>query len=142
MGGFEWLTKVPTQKYGGMERVKTELTELAKDPSADPYLRYLAQELSEIWIVKPEERDETCWYEIKQALWGKVRIPRETYGENFGKEFPGEGEILLYCWEIPWLWKFPPEIIATVASIFEKHDVIDVWWAIYWKRNSRQRYDG
>jgi hypothetical protein len=130
MGGFEWGTKVAREKCESIEGAVVELREWAKRSDIEAELRYLTQELSDIQVIKPEQRDETYWYEIKQTLCGEVRIPKETYSQNFGEEFPKEGEILVYCWEIPWLWKFRPATIAKVAECFERHGVLEVWWDI------------
>ena len=130
MGGFEWGTRVPEKMLEGVEKVKAEFAELAKNPETDGYLRYIAEELAEMWVVKPEAREKTCWYEVKETLYGEIQIPKQTYGDYFSDDFPNEGEVLLYCWETPWLWKFTPETKEIIAKVFEKHGVIEVWWAI------------
>lgn len=112
MGGFEWSVRVPAEMEAGVRQAKAHFTQLVNSPDTDPGVRYLAEELADMWIVTSEERNKVCWYTVKETPTGRVEIPKNTYGENFGDHFPNDGEILLYCWEVPWLWEFTAQTKA------------------------------
>ena len=127
MSGFEWSTKLEANKRHGVEQAVAELRELAADLLTPPALRYFAGELADIYVIKPEHPDDVYLTDIKPD---GTKQPYATYREYFGDTLPSESEILVYCWEIPWLWKMPTEAKTTIANIFEKYDVIEVWWDI------------
>ena len=112
MGGFLWSIIVERDKGKAVDGALYELCEWAQDkPEA---LAYFASELRRMALMLPGEED---W------VW-------RSSIEYFGLTRPSDGEALLFALEIPWLWKIPPEVTAKTAELFEKHNVLEVWWDI------------
>ncbi|GAH73472.1 unnamed protein product [marine sediment metagenome] len=112
MGGFLWSTIVERDKGKAVDAALYELCEWAQDkPEA---VAYFAGELRRMALMLPGEED---------SVW-------RSSIEYFCLTRPGDGEALLFALELPWLWKVPTEVMAKTAELFEKHNVLEVWWDI------------
>jgi len=54
----------------------------------------------------------------------------DSTGQYIGVDLLQPGEVLVFHHDVPWLWQLPPEVLAKAKECFEKHDVVQVWWAI------------
>jgi hypothetical protein len=134
--GFEWSTIVEREKGKAACAAADELRAWAENPWTPEVLGYFGSELSAIWLFLPERAND-IWFESKRGE-GEV-----TFKQHFGKNWPGDGDALLWALDLPWLWKVPPSVKAKAAECFAKHGVLDVWRTIVedGKRISDQAFE-
>ncbi len=60
--------------------------------------------------------------------------------EYIGIGMCGVGECLVFHHDIPWFSHLPPEVLSIARECFERHGVVDVWWAIIGEEGQGQDF--
>lgn len=127
MGGFEWYEKFDASLAEGVKSLKDEILELCHSDKDDNF-RWFLREISDLTLIEHNtSHEESHYYTTKED---GTKEPYHTYYEMFGHEWPTETEIAVYCDEVPWIYKLSAHDKARVASLFEKHGVLEIWWAM------------